>query len=156
MSAINKIKARRLDDLINEGFKTILTGSVGAVTDTILIAIPTNRAVIVTGFTLSTNNSSAVLASLGLKIGSGTTTNIFQAYLKDVSPITKTYSLGDWIYGDLSQSLVITTSAGTVAYSVDVRIIMSPTPLGYVEHDGAVGHSAPWFPPASGLDRGQG
>jgi hypothetical protein len=155
MSTISKIKARRLDDLVNEGYSTTLVGTVGTVTDSTLIGIPSNRAVVVTGFTLSTNNAGPILVSLGLKNGSNPTTTIFQMYMGSASPAEKTYSIGDWKYGELADSLVITSAGSTVAYSIDIRIISSPVALGYVEHDGATGHSAPWFPPASGLARGQ-
>lgn len=155
MSLIQEIKTRRLEDVINEGAKVALTGTMsGSGTDQVLFASDTSRSIIVSGFTLSSSSGSVVLMSLGFKPNGGSTLNFFQGY---VNSITRTYALGDWYRGGPGDSLVI-TSAAACAYTVDVRLGSTPLVLGYIEHEfgrGASGHRAKAvFPDEAGANRG--
>lgn len=147
MSLIQKIATRRMEDIINQGFRFAFTGSVGTVTDTVLWAGATDRSVVVTSFVISTNNATDVLVSLGYKNGISATVVFFQGYIKDGSPIIFDYTIGDERYSNPTDSLVITTStSGPTVYTVNGRIIGDKVPLGYIEMPGAPAHSSPVFP----------
>jgi hypothetical protein len=155
MSLSQKITSRSYQDLINEGLKTTITGTKsGAVTNSVLLDMPSNRFFILTGYSVSTDSAAAILVSLSLK-KDAIVVELFTGYIALGSGIVIAYSPGDWRYGDLDYDLVITTSGGNVAYTVDGRISSSPTPLGYIEHDGSPAHTQPWFPDAGGKNRGQ-
>jgi len=152
MSLIQKIKSRRVDDLINEGYRTVLTGTLGAGNDQPVMGIPNTKAVIITGYVLSAHMGTP-LVTMTLK--SPTQTNVmFLGYVSATAPINKTYSAADWIYGELYQSLLISTTAA-VTYTIDVRVISPSIPIGYIEGDGAKGHTAPHFADENGRKRGQ-
>lgn len=160
MSLINKITSRRLDDLLNDGARLSLTGTLaGGTTDGVILSVPDNRYLMIAGFHLSSNNSSAdpVLVSLGLKLGTVATQTFFQGYVGPSSPVSMIYVLGDWRFGDLGYDLVATTGVtiNTLAFTVFARQCFSPTPLGYIEQIGAPTHANPVFPEDSGLARGQ-
>lgn len=154
MSLIQSIKTRRLEDLINQGFRFAFVGSVpGAAADTVIQAGATERSFVVTGFTLSTTGTN-LLVSLGFRTG-GSTVKFWEGYVTSGGPMIYTYQLGDERYGALGESLVITTSGGPVVYTLNGRVIAEKTALGYIERVGAPAHTQPHFPPVSGLDRGQ-
>ena len=160
MSLIQKIVSRSPQDLINEGYKLAITGSAALVTDSIIWTGTADRAIIITGFTLSSNQATAVLVSLGFRLDLGTTLNFFQGYVSSGASFCKEFPLGDWYRGGLGYDLVLTTSgAGPIAFTVDTRVTSFPAELGYIENYGAqsaTAHSGQaWFPNPAGLARGQ-
>lgn len=155
MSLSQKIVSRSYQDIINEGLKTTVTGTkAGAVTNSSILDLPDNRFFILTGYNLSTDSATAILVSILFK-KDAVTAELFKGYIALGSGVNHVYVPGDWRYGDLGYDLVITTSGGNVAYTVDGRISSSPTPLGYIEHDGSPAHTQPWFPDPAGANRGQ-
>ncbi len=160
MSLIQRIVTRRLDDIINQGYRFALTGSVAQVTDTAIQAGASERTIVTTGFVISTTSVTDVLVSLGYKTGLSATVNFFQGYIRAAGPISFAYALGDERYSLPGDALVITTSAaGPVIYTMNGRIVGEKVALGYIEHAGAPAHSgSPGFPPEysgfSGLWRG--
>ena len=148
MSLIQRIASRNFQDVINQGFRFSLTASVGTVTDTVVQAAQTERTVVVTGFTLSTNSTTAVLVSLGFK-GTGATVPFFSGYVVSGGPIVYPFPMGDERYSQVGDALVISTdSSGPVIYTVNGRVIGEKVSLGYIQVEGA-GHSgAPGWPPA--------
>lgn len=160
MSLIQRITTRRFEDLINQGFRFGLTGSVGSVTDTAIQAGVSERTIVTTSFVLSTTAGTAVRTKLGYKQGINATVVFFDGYVAAGGPICFVYSIGDERYSAPGEALVITTdSAGPVIYTVNGRIVGEKVSLGYIEHEGASAHSgAPGFPPGhsgfSGLYRG--
>lgn len=155
MSLIQNIKTRRHDDLINEGSRITLTGTLTSGTDHVVLSSSSSRFVIVTGYHLSTNASGSILVSIGLKTGSDPTTDIFQGYIGNSVVGSRTLSFGDWIYGDLEYDLVITVPSDTVAYTIDGRVSSSPAALGYIQQIGSQEHANPYFGLESGAARGQ-
>jgi len=159
MSLIQKITTRRFEDIINQGYRFGLTGSVGTVTDTAIQAGATDRSIVVTSFVLSTTSATDVIVSLGFKDGVTTTRTFFSGYIRAAGPIIFSYSTGDERYSNPTEALVITTDAGgPVIYTVNGRIIGEKIAKGYIEIEGA-GHSgAPGYPVFSsgfsGFDRG--
>jgi len=160
MSLVQRITTRRMEDIINQGFRFAQTGSVGSVTDTVIQAAASERTIVTTGFCLSTTSATDVLVSLGYKTDVSATVNFFQGYIRAGGPIVFTYTLGDERYSLPGDALVITANAvGPVVYTVNGRIIGEKVALGYIEHAGASAHSgSPGFPPEysgfSGLWRG--
>jgi hypothetical protein len=160
MSLVQRITTRRLDDIINQGYRFALTGSVGTVTDTAIQTGAIERTIVTTGFVLSTTSATDVLVSLGYKAGVSATVTFFQGYVRAGGPIIFVYSLGDERYSIPGDALVITTNAaGPVVYTINGRIVGEKVALGYIEHAGAPAHSgSPGFPPEysgfSGLWRG--
>ena len=156
MSLISTIKSRTLGDLINEGQRVSLTGTVSAGADQVALAIPDTRAFVITGVVLSTDNAAANLVAVGFKKGADPTLSAVGGYITSNSMLSKTYAVGDWRYGDLGYSVVISADKANVAYTIDGRIISSPAPLGYIQHEGAKAHCfAVTFGPESGKARGQ-
>lgn len=159
MSLIQKITTRRFEDVINQGYRFGLTGSVASVTDTAVQAGATDRSIVVTSFIISTTSATDVLVSLGFKDGVLTTRTFFSGYVKTGSPIVFGYGIGDERYSNPTEALVITTNAaGPTVYTVNGRIIGEKIALGYIQIEGA-GHSgAPGYPVFSsgfsGFDRG--
>lgn len=149
MSLIQRITTRRLEDIINQGYRFGLTGSVGTVTDSAIQAGISERTIVTTGFVLSTTSATDVIVSLGYKNGVAATVNFFQGYIRAGGPIVFTYGIGDERYSAPGESLVITTSAaGATIYTINGRIIGEKVALGYIEHLGASAHSgSPGFPP---------
>ena len=165
MSLIQKIATRRLEDIINQGYRFAFTGSVGTVTDQALWSGTTDRSVVTTGFILSTGSATDVQVSLGYKNGGNATVVFFTGLIRAASPIIFSYPTGDERYSNPTDSLVITTNAaGPTIYTINGRIIGDKVPLGYIEQPGASGYSgAPnvggFNPPTnwsgfSGMDRG--
>ena len=156
MSLIQTISARREEDLLNEGARVVIDGTVsGAVSGEILLSIPENRFFIVTGYHLSSSSGSSIAVNLSLTNGSDTF-SFFTGFLSTTQTASRVLGYGDWIYGALDQDLVMDIdSAGDVSFTIDGRVSSSPTPLGYIEQIGVKTHSNPVFPPDSGLARGQ-
>lgn len=153
MSLIQRVSSKALQDLINEGYRQTVLGTTGGpVTDQVILSIPADRAAIVTGFYISSSVSASQIVTLGFKKGA-TTAYFFTGYLKDVAPIAVQYALGDWRYGDLEYSLVLTTGAAT-AFSVFCRVTSEAAPLGFIQQIAAPQHHCPWLPPDSAKDRG--
>jgi hypothetical protein len=158
MSLIQRITARSFQDVINQGFRFSLTGSVGTVTDTVIQAAAAERTIVVTGIIVSTSSAIDVNVTIGFK-GTGASVPFFSGYIKTGSSISYPYPMGDERYSNVGDALVITTDAnGPVVYTVNGRIIGEKVSLGYIQIEGA-GHSgAPGFPPQmsgfSGLYRG--
>lgn len=164
MSLIQRIVTRRFDDIINQGYRLNVVGSQsGSGTDTVIQpGVGTSnaiRVIVVTGYILSTNNATDILFSLGFKNGSSATVPFASGYVRQGSPIVYTFPIGDERYsGNLQgyttgDGLVLTTSAGPVAYTIYCRIIGEQVPLGYIEYPGAPAHNSPVFPPEGGRDR---
>jgi len=156
MSLISSIKTRRVEDIMNQGYRASLTGTVATVTDNVILSGVADRAFVCMSFILTTDSASNISVSLGYRTGS-TTTKFFEGYLTAAGgPLSFTYGMGDEKYSELGHSLVITTSAGNVKYSINGRVISEKVPLGYIEHLGAPAHNtSPYFPAESGRDRGQ-
>ena len=132
MSLIYTIKTRRMEDILNQGFRLALNGTVGTVTDSVIMAGGQERNIVVTGWSLSTNSQTDVLASLGFQVAGQPSVAFATCYVRSGSSITMPYQLGDERYGDSAASLVITTSGGTVAYTINGRLISEKVGLGYV------------------------
>lgn len=146
MSLIYTITSRSMQDLINEGDKLVMTGTFGSGTDQIIQAAAADRAFIVTGFSLTTNNGTPFLVSLGFKQGSTSTQVFHQSYVGSSMPIVRDYALGAWVNGGLGYNLVL-TSAGTVYYTINMRSTAIKAGINYVESDtGATGHAGPYYP----------
>lgn len=154
MSLAQRVTARSMNDLLNEGFKTTVVGTVNTGTDQTIFAASASRGLIVTGAHLSTSGS-AQLVSLGFKSGGNATITFFEAYISSSCPALFAWPLGDWRYGDLNYNLVLTAASNAVAYSVFCRVYSTPAPLGYLEQPGAQAHHSPIFPPESGSARGE-
>ena len=146
MSLIHTIQTRSMQDLINEGEKLVLTGSVGAGADQVIRVAGTDRAFIITGFSLTTD-AGPFLAGLGFKKDPGATMYFYEGFIGPTAPMIRDYALGAWVNGGLGYSLVITT-LGTTYYTINLRSTAIKAGIGYAEYDGAAGHSAPWFPEA--------
>jgi hypothetical protein len=156
MSLISTIKSRILGDLINEGQRVSLTGTVSAGADQVVFVAPANRAFVITGVVLSTDNAAANLVAVGFKKGAEASLSVVGGYITSGSMLNKTYAIGDWRYGDLNYNVVISADKSNVSYTIDGRVISSPAPLGYVQHEGAKAHCfAATFGPESGKARGQ-
>lgn len=154
MSLVTSIKTKQLSDIINQGLRLSLTGSIGSVTDGVIQTGGAERAFVVTGITLSTDSATSILVSLGFK-GDGATAVFFSAYVIKGGSITVQYPIGDEKYSDIAQSLVVTTNAaGPVVYSIDARLISEKTPLGYIQYPGCQDHHSPWFPSTNADERG--
>jgi hypothetical protein len=153
MSLIQQIKTRTLQDLINEGARCHIPGTVATGTNQVILNIPSDRYIIITGYHFSSDSATPILVSLGLKNG-GATTEIFRAYVGNGMTVDKVLSFTDWIYGDLDYDVVLST-AGSVAYTITGKISSSPVPLGYIEQIGCQNHANPYFGPVSGDARGQ-
>lgn len=164
MSLIQRITARRFEDIINQGYRLNVVGSQsGSGTDTtIQSGVGTAnaiRVIVVTGYILSTNSASDILVSLGFKNGSSATVSFASGYIRQGAPLVYTFPMGDERYSANLQgyttgdALVMTNSAGPVAYTVYCRIIGEQVPLGYIEYPGAPAHHSPVFPSEGGRDR---
>lgn len=147
MSLTQRITSRRMEDIVNQGYRYALTGSVGSVTDSSVQSAASERTIVVTGFAISSSSATDVLVSLGFKTGSSATVTFFQGYTKSGAPIVYNYTFGDEKYSLPGDALVITTNAvGPTVYTVNGRIIGEKVSLGYIQVEGA-GHSgAPGFP----------
>jgi len=145
MSLIYTIMTRSMQDLINEGDKLVLTGTFGAGTDHVIQAAAADRAFIITGFSLTTNNGTPFLASLGFKLGTTSTQVFHNGYIGSSMPIIRDYALGAWVNGGIGYNLVLTT-AGTVYYTINMRSTAIKAGINYVEQDNATGHGGAWFP----------
>jgi len=158
MSLTQSITARNAIDLLTEGIKFSATGTTGAITDLSVVTVASDKAAIVTGFTLTSNQATPFLVSLGLKKGSDPTLVFFQGYLSSSSPLVVTYESRNWYRGALDYDVVLTTTQQT-AYTIDAKITSSPAALGYVEREGGqspTGHTGrAILPPESGAERGQ-
>lgn len=162
MSIATTVRARNASDLINEGARLAVEGlEAGSSSDSVVLAAGSDRALVVTGFSLTTDNGTPVLVSLGLKKGSDATMIFWQGYVSSGGPVTMSYAPENWFRGDLDYDVVISTAAGSVAYTVDMKRTSYPEPLGYLHRVGAQGsfdvaHSSrAIFPEQSGRDRGQ-
>lgn len=164
MSLIQRIATRRLEDIINQGYRLNLIGTqAGSGTDVVIQpgvgTANAIRVIVVSGYILSTNSSSNILVSLGFKNGSGTTMPFVSGYITQGAPLQVMFPVGDEVYSGNVQgyttgdSMVITTSAGPVQYTVYCRIIGEQVPLGYIEYPGAPAHQSPIYPPEGGRDR---
>lgn len=156
MSLIFSIKSRKFEDLLNDGAKVTITGTIsGNVTDQIVFACGA-RALTVTGIALSLNNATPALVSLGFKKGAESTLVFFNGYVGANGPVVVQIPLGSWYYGDLEYNVVVTTSsnAGNLAFSIDMRTGGTPTPLGYIEQIGVKSHTSPRFPDENAVNRG--
>lgn len=157
MSLIQTIKSRQVADCINEGSKMAFTGTVtNSVTDSVIYAFPSNRAFAVTGLCVSTSSTSSIQVSLGIRVGS-TTTSFFTGFVVAGGNFERVFETGDWYRSPLGASLVITTSGtGITAYTVDTRVTADSAAVNYVSHEGAIDHPGrAVLPPESGQDRGQ-
>lgn len=156
MSLIHKITSRRQEDLINEGLRLSLTNHVAAGTDQVIYTVPDTRNLIIKGIVLTCDSATPRWVTINLKPSAGASIEIFGAYVCSASPVSYMVPYGDEHYGELGYSLTITFSGGgNVGYFISARLSSVATAIGYVEHDGAVGHSAPWFPNEAGKTRGQ-
>jgi len=158
MSLIQRITTRRIEDVINQGYRFSAVGAVGLVTDSVVWAAAVERTVVITGFVVSTIAAADVLVTLSFKSGASASVPFFSGYINN--SIVYTFSMGDERYSNIGDALVITTNAaGPTVYTVNGRIIGEKVGLGYAQVEGA-GHSgAPGFPPEtfsgfSGLWRG--
>jgi hypothetical protein len=154
MSLIEQIKTRNYTDLINEGARVSLVGSVASGTDTIICPMPADRFMIITGYNLSTDSLTPILASIGLKHGSDPTIEFCRAYVGGGAMLSRDLSFGNWIYGNLGYNIVI-SAAGNIIYTIDGRLCAGLVPLGYIQQIGSKEHANPYFGPPSGKDRGQ-
>lgn len=161
MSLISSIKTKRLEDLLNGGHKMIFTGTVtGVVTDSVIQTLPHERLMFVGSYVLTSNNATPILVSLGFKAGVSTTLEFFRGYVSSSAGVAVVLDPHDWVYGPLSTtdslvSLVISTSAGNVAYTINSKVFAEKNPLGYIEQIGAPTHANPYFGLESGYYRGQ-
>lgn len=133
MSLIYTIKTRRIEDILNQGLRLGLVGTVNAGADTVVMAGGQERNIIVTGWSLSTSSATDVLVSLGFKVAGQPTASFAAGYVKSGSSLVMIYPLGDERYGESAASLVITTNGGPVAYTVNGRLISEKVGLGYIE-----------------------
>ena len=117
---IQQIKSRTVGDIINQGYRAGLTGTVGTVTNSIVYPSNSQRIIVVTGVVITTNSSTDVLVSLNF---SSNGTPFFQGYVKTGMCLAMEYSLGDERYSAPEDALWITTTGGTVAYTINARII---------------------------------
>lgn len=148
MSLIQSIRTRRLDDIINQGYRFSDIGSVASVTDTVVQAAVDERTIVVTGLVLSTTSATDVLVSVGFKTGSSSSVPFLASYIRAGGPIVLTYALGDERYSSPGDALTISTNAaGPTEYTIFGRIIGEKVALGYIEHMGASAHQSPIFPP---------
>lgn len=153
MSLISRITARIGSDLLNEGLRVSLTGSVSAGSgNTTILSVAADRAFIVTGFYVSTDSTTAVPVSLSLGSNS-----FFSGYIAAGSGANVIFSSDDWRFGSLDEDVVINSASGsgTILYSVYGRLTSFPEALGYIERDANSTHQAPRFSDESGLARGQ-
>lgn len=161
MSIATTVRARNASDLINEGSRLAIEGTeAGAASDSVVLAAGSERALVVTGFSLTTDSGTPVLVSLGLKKGTEATMTFWQGYISSSGPVVMSYAPENWLRGDLDYNVVMSTS-GSVAYTVDLKRTSYPAPLGYLHREGAQGvfdvaHSSrAIFPEQSGRERGQ-
>ena len=159
MSLAQKVASRNSAiDLLNEGYKYAATGTTGSVTDLVVVPIGVDRAPIVTGFTLTSDDATPFEVKLGFKKGAEPTLVFFHAFLSSASALEVVYSPENWYRGDLNYNVVLTT-AGSTIYTIDAKITSFPAALGYIEHEGGQspsGHTGrAILPPESGKDRGQ-
>jgi hypothetical protein len=155
MSLITQIRTRRLEDIINQGLRQNYVGTVGAVTDSLIQDGVAERTLCVTGIMLSTDSATDVLVTIGFKTGSSPSVPFFETFIKSGGAVAYPYPTGDERYSSPGQSLVITTTGGTVAFTIPTRVIGEKVALGYIEYPGAPAHKAPWLPSQSGAARGQ-
>jgi len=135
MSLIYSIKTRQMSDLINQGVRLALNGTVAsAVTDGVIMAGANERNIVVTGWSLSSKSSTDVLVSLGFKVAGQDTGNFLSCYVRSGSPIAQIYQIGDERYGASAACLVITTDGNDVAYTVDGRLLADKVGLGYIQN----------------------
>jgi hypothetical protein len=136
MSLSSKIVVRNALDLINEGLKHTLTGSTGgSVTDSVLIAANSERAVIVTGFSLTVASGTPEV-KLGFKKGSDPTLDFFEGIVSAGGPVSRDYRPESWHRSDLDYALVITSDAD-VTFTIETKITSFPAALGFIERWGA-------------------
>ena len=122
---IQRIKSRTIGDIINQGLRVGQTGGFsGATTDGVMIGGTTDRVLVVTGLLITASSATDILVSVGFKPSAGgNTTPFFTGYVMSGSALSMEYSTGDERYGNVGDSLVMTTSAGTVAFTANARII---------------------------------
>jgi len=162
MSLIQGIKSRRFDDLINEGARVAITGTAAlsgsSVTLLSLLDPPDTgeegQSFILTGYQLSSDEGSPIEVALGFDDGT-TVTDFFTGFVGGGQVIDHALTLGDWIFSDLGDDIVITAGSGTFAFTIDGRIIRGIKPLGYIQQIGSKEHANPVFPPDNGRLRGQ-
>jgi hypothetical protein len=160
MSIAITVKARNQSDLINEGARIAVDDVQGAATDAVVLPVSDERALIVTGFTLSTDEASPIRVSLGFKDGTDPTATFWTGFVSQGGPVVREYAAENWYRGALGHSVVITTT-GNVAFTLDMKTTSWPAELGYLHRVGAEGdfdvaHSSrAIFPSESGDDRGQ-
>lgn len=154
MSLIQQIKSKALTDLINEGARVSLTGTLGAGTDQVIYPMPADRFFIVAGYSISSGSATAVEVRLALKKGTDPAMEFFRGHVGAGMSISRDLPFGNMLYGDLEYSLVA-TSDGVFSYTIDGRLSSGLTPLNYIQQIGSKEHFNPYFGPESGKDRGQ-
>lgn len=145
MSLIYTIMTRSMQDLINEGDKLVMTGFMNSGADQVIQAAAADRGFIVTGFSMTTNNATPVLVSLGFKSGGSAQLPFFEGYVGAASGVNRDFALGAWVNGGAGYNLVISTQ-DTVYYTINMRSTAIKVGIGYVESDNATGHGGAWFP----------
>lgn len=156
MSLIATIKTKVPQDLLNGGAVGIYTGQASSATNQVIATLADERQFAVSGFMLT--SATSIEARLAFRVGS-TNTEFFRGFCGP-SGAHVILPIEAWIWSDLSLtaspiSLVITTAAGVVDYTVMTKIFASKTPLGYIQQIGTQEHANPYFGPESGLARGQ-
>jgi hypothetical protein len=159
MSLVSKITARNENDLINEGASRTITGSSGgSVTDDVLQDVSAERAIVVTGLSLTTDAASPVAVTLGFKKDTDPTMTFWEGKISKEGPVSRDYAKENWKRGGLDYDLVITAD-GDVTVTADVKITSFPAELGFIERWGAQSATAhpgrAVLPEESGADRGQ-
>jgi hypothetical protein len=154
MSLIQQIKSKAFTDLINEGARLALTGTLGSGTDQVIYSMPASRFFIVAGYSISSGSVTSVEVRLAIKKGTDPAMEFFRGHVGAGMPISRDLSFGNMLYGDLGYSLVA-SSDGTFSYTIDGRLSSGLTPLGYIQQIGSKEHNNPYFGPESGKDRGQ-
>lgn len=154
MSLIQQIKSKAFTDLINEGARVALTGTLGSGNDQSIHSVPSDRFFIVAGYCISSNSATAVEVKLAFKKGSDPAIEFFRGYVGTGTSIVRDLPFGNMLYGDLGYSLVA-SSSGTFSYTIDGRLSSGLAPLNYIQQIGSKEHSNPYFGPESGKARGQ-
>ena len=152
MSLVYSINVRSESDILNQGLRFSDTGAVGVLTNSTIRTVDSLHSIIVSSFVLTSDSATPIGVTLAFSNGV-TTASFFVGYISASSPVNLTYSFGDERYGAQGYNLVITTAAAHVAYTINGRLISGPVPKNYIEHEGASGHTEPWYPPESYIDR---
>ena len=117
---IYNVKSRTVGDIVNQGYRAGLTGTVGAVSKQTVYPSNPQRVIVVTGVCITASSASPILVSLNF---SSNGTPFFQGYVQSGAVLQMEYALGDERYSLNEDSLTITTTGGTVAYTINARII---------------------------------